>query len=404
MRILQLCYKPPFPPVDGGTLAIDSVTRGLLQAGCEVKVLTVCTDKHPFVESKVTDGYKAATGIEAVYIDTRVKPLAALVSLLCGESYHVKRYISSSFEKRLVEILNGEKFDIVHVESVFLTPYVSVVRKYSDAKVVLRAHNVECRIWRQLSNGEANPLKKWYLKHLSLALEHYERQHINDYDGVICITSQDADVLQTMGCRRPMTSVPFAIDPCQQFQNVQVEPLSLFHIGSMDWKPNVEAVDWFLSAVWPLVHSEMPDVKLYLAGRHMPRRLLDYRSDGVSIVGEVGDAFSFMAGKSLNIVPLLSGSGIRVKILEAMSMGKPVVATSVAARGIEYSEGVDILLADTPESFASQIKHCLFDNGVAESIGKSAVALVRNRYNIDGQTGKIMQFYKQILARTGTKQ
>ena len=128
MRILQLCYKPPYPPVDGGTLAIDSVTRGLLLAGCEVKVLTVSTDKHPYDASRIPRSYIDKTAIEAVYVDTRIKPLSAFVSLLCGQSYHVKRYISQAFNDKLVEILKSEEFDVVHVESVFLTPYVETVR------------------------------------------------------------------------------------------------------------------------------------------------------------------------------------------------------------------------------------------------------------------------------------
>jgi len=397
MRILQLCYKPPFPPVDGGTLAINNVTQGLLQSGCSVKVLTVSTDKHPFDDKKITTEYRKDTAIEAIHIDTRVKPLSALLSLLCGESYHVKRYICADFERKLEEILKKDTFDIIHVESIFLTPYVDTVRKYSCAKIVLRAHNVEHRIWRQLSNGEHNFFKRWYLKHLSLALEHYEREHINEYDGVISITQQDLLAFKDMGCRKPMVSVPFAINPIVWMEKVEVEPMSLFHIGSMDWKPNIEAIDWFLSNVWPLLHKEMPGVRLYLAGRHMPQRIADCKCEGVSVVGEVDDAVSFMTSKAVNIVPLLSGSGIRVKILEAMSMGKPVVATSVAARGIDYTDGRDILIADTPEQFVRQIKHCLCDLGVAESIGAAAQSLIRGQYNLNVQADKIIDFYRRIL-------
>lgn len=402
MRILQLCYKPPFPPVDGGTLAIDSVTQGLISSGCSVKVLTVSTYKHPFDEKKITPEYRRDTAIESVYIDTRVKPLPAVVALLCGESYHVKRYVSSEFTKKLVEILKSGSFDVVHVESIFLTPYVATIREHSNARIVLRTHNIEHRIWRQLSNGERNFFRKRYLKHLALSLEHYEREHINEYDGVISITEQDSVALKEMGCRKPMVTVPFAINPGEQSEGTSVEPMSLFHIGSMDWKPNVEAIDWFLTSVWPLLHREMPQVRLYLAGRHMPQRLVDCRYEGVTIVGEVEDAIGFMASKSVNIVPLLSGSGIRVKILEAMSIGKPVVATSVAARGICYTDGKDILIADTPEQFVSQIRRCLLDTGVSEKIGGAARSLIHEHYNSHGQTEKIMSFYRHILETAST--
>ena len=397
MRILQLCYKPPYPPVDGGTLAIDSVTRGLLLSGCEVKVLTVSTDKHPYDASRIPQSYIDKTAIEAVYVDTRIKPLSAFVSLLCGQSYHVKRYISQAFNDKLVEILKSEEFDVVHVESVFLTPYVETVRKYSSAKIILRAHNVENRIWRQLSSGERNPFRKWYLKHLSLALDVYEREHVNDYDGVISITDEDAAVFREMGCRKPITTVSFAIEPHDKADNIVVDKLSLFHIGSMDWKPNIEAIDWFLDKVWPLLHKSMPQVRLFLAGRRMPKRLLNAQIDGVTIVGEVDDAALFMESRAVNVVPLLSGSGIRVKILEAMSMGKPVVATTVAARGIKYSDGENILIANSPQAFVEKIRQCIDNADSASKVGSSARMLIESEYNIQKQTEKIMSFYNKII-------
>ncbi|MBR6440525.1 MAG: hypothetical protein IKS44_00550, partial [Bacteroidales bacterium] len=143
MKVLQLCNKPPYPPVDGGTLAMNSITQGLLAAGCEVKVLSVCSDKHPVRTNQMTEGYLRATRFEAVHIDLDVHVLDAAVALLCGESYHVKRFESKAFAEKLAEVLQAEEFDVVHVESIFLTPYVPVVRKYSRARVLLRAHNVE---------------------------------------------------------------------------------------------------------------------------------------------------------------------------------------------------------------------------------------------------------------------
>ena len=135
---------------------------------------------------------------------------------------------------------------------------------------------------------------------------------------------------------------------------------------------------------------------MFIAGRRMPQRLLNSRIDGVSVVGEVDDAMLFMADKSVNVVPLLSGSGIRVKILEAMSMGKPVVATSVAARGIKYTDGENLLIADTPQDFVDQLRRCFSTSGVATAIGSAAVELVKSEYNIEKQTENIISFYHQI--------
>ena len=396
MKVLQLCNKPPYPPVDGGTLAMHSITQGLLSAGCEVRVLSVETDKHPARIEALPEAYLKQTGFEAVYVDLRVRPLPAAVAMLCGESYHVKRYVDTSFARRLAEILQQETFDVVHVESIFLTPYVGLIRKYTDAKVILRAHNVEHLIWRRVAQSCRHGFKRWYLKHLSLTLRAYELEHINDYDGVVCITRNDADYFRQNGCRKAVVSIPFGVE-MPEVDNRAEEPCSLFHIGAMDWMPNLESVRWLIDEVWPVVHREVPSAHLYLAGRKMPERWLHSASDGVTVLGEVPDAREFIAGKQINMVPLLSGSGIRVKIIEAMSMGKAVVTTTVGAQGIDYTDGQNLLIADSPEAFAAQIKRLADDADYCRRVGEEARRLVTTQYDANRLAQRLLQFYKERI-------
>ena len=392
MKILQLCYKPPYPSVDGGTLAMNSITRGLLDAGHSVKVLSVCSDKHPVDRNVIEDGYRQATGFEAVYIDLSIHPLDAAVALLCGESYNVKRFISKDFDSKLTEILCSDTFDIVHIESIFLTPYVATIRRHSNAPVVLRAHNIEHRIWRQMALGTRNPLKRWYLKKLALTLRHYETEHLNDYNGIACITDADAKAMRQLGCRKAIVDIPFGID-VEPIDNVDAEPFTLFHIGSMDWRPNEEGVRWFLDKVWPLLHSELPRWRLFLAGRRMPKDLMELDTDGVTVVGEVPDAAYFIASKQINIVPLLAGSGIRVKIIEAMAQGKTVITTTVGATGIDYADGHNILIADAPEQFVAQLRRCTDDPDLCRTIGRNARALILERYSNQALIKRLTDFY-----------
>lgn len=396
MKVLQLCNKPPYPSVDGGTLAMNSVTQGLLEAGCEVRVLSLCSDKHPVLESRMTEEYRRATRFKAVHIDLGIHPLDAGVAVLCGESYHVKRFISKEFAKHLAQVLEEEQFDVVHVESIFMTPYVPIIRKHSSAKVVLRAHNVEHTIWRRVAQSERNPFKRWYLKHLSLTLGAYEREHLNDYDGVVCITANDERQLREMGCRRPMMAMPFGVMP-ETVMGVDEEPDSLFHIGSMDWMPNLEGVKWFLKQVWPKVHERMPQLTLYLAGRKMPDDLMRLEMEGVRVLGEVPDATYFIASKQINVVPLLSGSGIRVKIIEAMSAGKAVVTTTIGAEGIGCTDGKDVLIADTPEQFVEQLQRCVDNPEFRKEIGCNAARLIAEQYSNKQLTQQLLAFYDKIL-------
>ena len=396
MKVLQLCNKPPYPPVDGGTMAMNSITQGLLSRGCEVKVLTVETDKHPVRAERMDAGYRERVGLESVYVDLSVRPLPAMGAMLCGESYHVKRYISPTFAARLRAILEAEEFDVVHVESIFLTPYVPLIRKHSKARVMLRAHNVEHLIWKRVAQSCGNPLKRWYLKHLSLTLRAYELEHLNDYDGIVCITRNDADCFRQNGCRKPLAVIPFGVEP-EEVPQVETEPDSLFHIGAMDWLPNQESIRWLLDEVWPVVHREVPRAKLYLAGRKMPECWMKANIEGVSVVGEVPDAMYFIGSKKINVVPLLSGSGIRVKIIEAMSVGKTVITTSVGAQGIDYTDGENLLIANTPEEFAYQIKRCLDDDAFCRRVGEAAERLIADQYNGGRLADKLLEFYNERI-------
>lgn len=396
MKVLQLCNKPPYPPVDGGTLAMNSITQGLLEAGCEVRVLSVSSDKHPVRRDRMTEEYLQRTRFEAVHLDLGIHPLGAAVAMLCGESYHIRRFVSNDFARRLKEILEEESFDVVHVESLFLTPYVPLIRSHSQARIVLRAHNVEHLIWRRIAQGTRNPLKRWYLKHCSLTLRAYEHEHANDFDGVMCITGNDARLFKEMGCRRPVAAIPFGVEP-EPMGYVDVEPDSLFHIGSMDWMPNLEGIDWLLGEVWPAIHQRLPQARLYLAGRHMPERLLKTSIEGVTVVGEVPDAMYFIGSKQINVVPLLSGSGIRVKIIEAMSAGKAVVTTAVGAEGIDYEDGKHLLIANTPEEFARQTARLVEGPDYCAEVGRNAYSLIAGEYNTPKLTKKVLAFYNKIL-------
>jgi glycosyltransferase involved in cell wall biosynthesis len=165
----------------------------------------------------------------------------------------------------------------------------------------------------------------------------------------------------------------------------------------MNWHPNEQGIKWFLDECWAKVKQSTPMIDAYFAGRYMPQWLLKTDLDGVHVVGEVADSIRFMTSKQIMVVPLLSGSGIRIKIIEAMSIGKTVIATTIAAEGIMYENGKNIIIANTPEEFAEAIKYCVENPDKCKEIGNEAYKLIAEKYSNDEVVNQLLDLYRQIL-------
>lgn len=411
MKVLFLCNKSPWPPREGGPLAMNMFIDGLIGAGHEVKVLSVDSWKFHVKPQDIPEKYRRDTGLELIPVDLRIKPLHALQHLMAGSSYHVSRFNSPLFLKRVMELLRDEPFDIVQLETVFMGVYLPAIRSVSKARVVLRAHNVEHMIWERIAIGCRNPLKKWYLRQLARTLKQFEISLCREMDGVIPITAHDARYLQeiltgklnhetqkrdTVSVVPPICPIPFGVDP-SHYDNpeIQTDWPSLFSIGSMNWIPNQEGIRWFLEKVWPDIHKSYPKLKYYLAGRAMPAWMVALNIPNVVVLGEVEDASRFMAEKAVMIVPLFSGSGIRIKIIEGMAAGKTIISTTLGAEGIDYTHRQNILIADSPCDFFEMISLAISDIRTSAAIGKAARELIRNHYDPRVLVGELLSFYRQ---------
>jgi len=209
MKVLFICNKSPYPAKEGGPIAMHRVIDGVVRAGHSVKVLAINSFKYNIDINDVPEDYKQKTGLELEFIDLRIKPINAFFNLFTDQSYHVQRFISSSFSKKIVNILSAEKFDVIQFETLFIAPYIEEIRKYSDAKIVLRAHNIEHLIWQRIAETTINPLKKIYVKHLANTLKKYEINAISKFDGIAAITKKDGDFFRQINSN--VVDIPFGI-------------------------------------------------------------------------------------------------------------------------------------------------------------------------------------------------
>ena len=398
LRILQLCNKPPYPPIDGGCIAMNTVTNGLLEAGCSVKILTIETPKHKINFKKLPQDYIEKTNIESVFVDTSINLVDAFSALITSDSYNISRFFSPDFDRKLIEVLHFEKFDIVHLESLFMTPYVHTIRRATKAKIVLRSHNLEYIIWENLAKGTKNITKKAYLKILSGQLKKYELAILEEVDGIATISIEDYKKYLSLKSNKPIINIPFGVDLKNYNPNrKKVEKRSLFHLGAMDWAPNVEGVDWFISKVWPKVLNKLPDAKFYLAGKAMPEKYKKLVSRNIFCLGEIKDAKEFMNEKEIMVVPLLSAGGIRVKIIEGMAMKKCIISTKTGADGIDYKNGVNIHIAETADEFAAKIISMVNEKNIIIDTENEARLLAENKYDNKLLTRDLLNFYYTLI-------
>ena len=400
MKILMLCNKSPWPKREGGPIAMHAMISGLLRAGHSVKVLAANTNKYTVDPASIPADFIENTGIEFVDIDLSLSVWGALYNFLAGKSYHVSRFHTKAFEQKIIEVLRKESYDIIQLEMLQMATYLDIIRKYSKAPVVLRAHNIEHKIWQRIAENCSNPFKRIYLNHLYRSLRRFEISVLNKMDGIVAITPVDARNLDRLSHSTNIISIPFGINLDTLPENpVQPAEPSLFHIGTMNWYPNEESIRWLITEVWPKVSQRLPQIELHLAGRYMPDWLQKLSVPRIIVDGEVPDVWEYMQRFSIMVVPLFSGSGIRIKIVEAMAAGKAIITTAIGAEGINYENGQHLIIAKDARSFTEAVVKVCNDKQLRDSLGKNARLLIAKEHDNKKLMQKLTGFYNELLQK-----
>ncbi len=316
--------------------------------------------------------------------------------LFSSQPYNAVRFIDKRFRDKLIEILKNNVFDVVQLEGLYVTPYIPVIRKYSGAKIAYRAHNVEHEIWSRIKANEHSFYKRKYLSVLVDRLKIFEIKWINEADLLLPITARDGSEFRTFGCNKPMHVCPAAVNLSEVIPQPRKAAFpSLFFIGALDWTPNQEGLVWFFDNLWKNIHEKYPDVILHIAGRNCSdwlRNRID--QPGVEYHGEVENAYDFMNSYTVMIAPLFSGSGMRVKVIEGMALGKTIVTTSIGTEGINTTNTQNIFIADNSDDFLTHINNTLTNKSLCDNIGKNAMDFIRRNYDIRQITKDLIRFYE----------
>lgn len=400
IKILVLSKKFPYPLKDGETIAIYNLCKALSENGAEVTLLAMNTSKHYYAESGIPEGYEFFRAIYSVDVDNRLRWYDALWNLLRGKSYHITRFNSNAFNEKLTELISTHYFDFIQLETLYLAPYLKTIRAISSAKISMRAHNVEHEIWKRITDNEKSWLKKWYLDLLTRQLYQYEKAKLNEYDLLVAISEKDLRNFKKLGLQKPSKSIPIGINPgqyCPDFTTFHREVVTCSFIGSLDWMPNIEGLSWFLEQVLPILRGHLGEKSIHIAGRNTPDWLLRNELPELVVHGEVEDARLFINNHQVMLVPLLSGSGMRAKIIEGMALGRAVITTSLGLEGIPATHLSEVLVADTPEDFAAVLSKCLHREFDLEAIGGRARQFIESNFNLVPIGAELLNAFEELI-------
>lgn len=406
MKLLVVGNRVPWPLHDGGAIATYGMLRSLAENGAEVHFFTFNTKKH-FAENATIEKYFGFCKVYLQPLDAGVKAVKALLNLFTGKSYHMERYEDNVASVALGRLMDHEAFDAVLVEGLYSVPvYLRAVsaRKHRTP-AAYRAHNLEYQIWARLAAASPNPVKKWYLGLQANRLKKFEQRTWSAFQAIVPIVTTDEIAIKKYLNRTIAKSSNKQIPAIQTYQpGIAIErpfafihqPLSLFHIGSMEWQANEQGVLWFLQKVWPLLLVKYPQAQFHLAGKGLSKSDPRFFQTGVVNHGEVPDAEDFMHQHGIMVVPIQAGSGIRIKTLEAMALGVPVVSTSVGAQGLSVTSGTEMFIADQPQQFADAIATLLANPAQAQTLTTQARAYVEQHHNLKRNTADLLAFLGQL--------
>lgn len=297
--------------------------------------------------------------------------------------------------QRVIDRLAAEHdFDIVQLESTLL----ALFRCAPEARVVIDEHNVDYEVYARMHETERSPLRRAFYRSQERRFERFEQRCWQEVDAVVATSEREAEIMRQHAPDTPVTAVPNGVD-VEYFRpdSEPVEPGTLVFNGVLDYRPNIDAVNFLVDEVLPLVRRHRADVKLTVVGRGSESAVEGLRRRGVDATGEVPDVRPYLQRAEIVVVPIRMGSGTRLKVVEGLAMGKAVVSTTLGCEGVNVRDGEHLLIGDTAEAFALQIVHLFGHPELGEPLGHAGRELTEREYSWDYAGELLEDVYQQLM-------
>lgn len=395
MHVLQITPQLPWPPDNGGRMALYQLVRQISRHH-KLTLLSLCQEDPregipalaPFCDNLVTVEDRTGSIFSLLDAATSERPLA------------MSRFHSRAVAKRAADLCETRDIDIVHFDHLQTAAYVRALP--AQMPTVLRQHNVESRILERYAHTAAQPFLRPLIRGQARAVARYEATSCTRFDQCLAVTPVDAAQLRQLAPDATIDVLPDGVD----VEFFRPDPTCLpdeervVTTGDYTWGPTRDGLLFLCREVWPGLRRVRPQARLTIVGKNIPDEIRDDADNkGIDIAGYVTDVRPEILRAALFLAPTRVGSGIRIKILEAMALGRPVIATTIGAEGIEAVDGRDLQIADTPQELIQAIQKLLDDEAAREEMAAAGLALVRRRYAWDTLGDELSDFYAKVLQK-----
>lgn len=401
MKILYFCPQRVWPPT-GGALLRNFHLANALAARCQVTLLQLTQTDDKTDTSWPPTHFRNILTFERGATYTPRKILRGLVGPM---PISVLNYASESVSAKLTALLDQQSFDAVQLESVHLLSYLDVIlRNRHRPAVVADWHNVESELMGRYAARTENWGKRMFAYRTARLLEGSEQRLLTEAAAHLVVSEREKQLLKNRSPEAEIYVVPNGVDTAA-FGITAERSVSnrhrntLLYVGSMDYHANVDAVVWFVREIWPAVANEFPDLRFTIVGRNPGPQVRALASHNVQVTGSVDDVRPYYLSGEAVVVPLRVGSGTRLKILEAMAAGVPVVSTALGAEGLEAVDGVHMLIGNSPREFAAALVRLLRDPALAASLVDAGKKLVIGRYDWSTLGQRLYDIHNEVYAR-----
>ena len=396
MKVLMLTTRIPYPPISGAKIVIFNTIKYLAQKGIDITLLAI--------DSEYTSNFAELTKyckIRIVTFNTKTKISGLILNIFSRLPYTISKYINKKVIKTLDQILINGKFNIVHIEQLHMTYYGKYLKEKYNLPVIYRAHNLESEIIRRYMKNYRNLFIKAYLYIQWKKMLSYEITMCKNLDVCVMITKEDKQKISTFNHNinakyiEPGIEIPYLEQP-----KLKKSTYIILFVGSMSWLPNIEGILWFVNKIYPIVIRNIKNVELVIVGANPTskiRALNKYRN--ITVTGFVDNIKRYYQEADVFIVPLKTGSGIRIKILEALSMKTPIVSTTIGAEGIGLTNGVNIMIADDEKNFTESIIKLLKNFEYSKKLSSAGLEFVTKEYSWENRTKEYIQVYNSLLKK-----